>query len=99
MHDVAGPCPAFIVSAVTRGGKTMENGKVGYMGFLRHSNPLICAQGRLAAYFCHRYNLEAAIIPDPNDPEAWNNWALWPATFSSANVTYEQVSSNGFNEC
>ncbi|KAK9868889.1 hypothetical protein WJX84_000649 [Apatococcus fuscideae] len=86
-----GPCPAFIVSAVTRGRKTMENGKVGYMGFLRHSNPLICAQGRLAAYFCHRYNLEAAIIPDPNDPEAWNNWALWPATSSSANVTYEQL--------
>ena len=69
----------------------MENGKVGFMGFLRHRNPILCAQGRLAAYICQRYNLEGVIIPDPNNPEKWNAWALWPASSPSANVTYEQA--------
>ena len=88
----AGPCPAFLITAVVRGGKTMENGKVGYLGFLRHRNPLLCAQRALAAHLCQRYNLDAAVLPDPRKPEEWNQWALWPASISNVNVSYDQVS-------
>ena len=73
----------------------MENGKVGYLGFLRHNNPLLCAQRALAAHLCQRYNLDAVLLPDPRKPEDWNSWALWPASLSNVNVSYDQVRSGG----
>ena len=35
-----GPAPAFLVSAVLKGGKKQKNGKKGFLGAIRHSESL-----------------------------------------------------------
>lgn len=74
---VAGPAPAFLLSAVIRGGKTFENGKMGYAGCIRALLPLMCSQRALASMFCHRFTIKAEIFPSLEDEEAWYYLPLW----------------------
>jgi Centromere DNA-binding protein complex CBF3 subunit, domain 2 len=73
----AGPAPAFLLSAVIRGGKTFENGKVGYAGCIRHVLPLLCAHGALARMLCHRFTIKREPFPSLLDSDAWYYLPLW----------------------
>lgn len=83
--------PSSVLSAVIRGGKTMKNGKVGFLGCIRHVLPTHCPQRALAAQIHQLHVVDAAPIPSPDDPATWNNWALWPANSPQYNVSYDQV--------
>lgn len=84
----AGPAPAFLLSAVIRGGKTMENGKLGYAGCIRHQLALLCAHGALARMLCHRFTIEGEPFPSLLTPEAWHILSLWRG-LGAGNIGYE----------
>lgn len=86
MH--AGPAPAFLLSAVIRGGKTFENGKVGYAGCIRHRLALLCAHGALARMLCHRFTIQREPFPSLLDADAWYNLMLWRG-LGVGNMGYE----------
>jgi hypothetical protein len=54
----AGVCPAFLLSAVLRGGKRQFGRKVAYCGSIRHRNPLLCCHGALARHLIKRFTLQ-----------------------------------------
>ncbi|KAK9832145.1 hypothetical protein WJX74_000604 [Apatococcus lobatus] len=86
-----GPCPAVVISAVIRGGKTMKHGKTGFLGFIRHSLPTHCPQRALAAQVHQLHVIDGAPLPSPEDAVGWNSWATWPANSPQYNVSYDQL--------
>ena len=95
----AGPCPCFIQSFVLKGGiqsfvlkggKTLENGKVSYVGSIRHVDPALCPHGSLGQHLICRFTLDSEPFPDPEDAHDWVHTPMWPAGDSSRNMSYSQ---------
>jgi hypothetical protein len=59
----AGPCPAFLLSAVLRAGKRQMGGKVQYAGSIRAKDPLQCCHGALGRNLMMDYTLERKPFP------------------------------------
>ncbi|KAK9829977.1 hypothetical protein WJX72_008999 [[Myrmecia] bisecta] len=89
-----GPAPCVLLSAVLRGGKTQENGKVAYLGCIRTRNPLLCPVGALGRHLCQRFTIDKEPFPDVLDKEAWNKTALWTGSNPFSNLTYQQQSAS-----
>ena len=87
----AGPCPAFILPFVLRGGETMENGKISFAGSIRHRTPELCPQGAMGQHLIMRFTLDSEPFPDPRDAEEWLAIAMWPAGNCKKNVSYQQM--------
>lgn len=86
----AGVCPAFLLSAVLRGGKRQFGGKVAYCGSIRHRNPLLCCHGALARHLINRFTLQGAACPDPRNEDAWRQTPLWPGNNTATSISYAQ---------
>ena len=84
----AGPCPAFCLSAIIKDEKA-SNGRVEYMGSVRHSNPVLCWHGALGIDFVHRFTIMNASFPDPFDTDVWNNTSLWPGSDNFKSISDE----------
>lgn len=83
-------CPAFLLSAVLRGGKRQFGGKVAYCGSIRHRNPLLCCHGALARHFIQRFTVQGAPCPDPRDEGGWQQTPLWPGNNTGRSISYTQ---------
>ena len=51
----------MVLAAVVKGGKTQKNGKVGYLGCIRHKDPIRCAQGALARWAARRFTIDKVL--------------------------------------
>lgn len=60
MQLQAGPAPCMLLACVLRGGKTMKNGKKGFLGSIRHADRLKDSHGALGRAFCWSYTLKKA---------------------------------------
>ncbi|KAL3160328.1 hypothetical protein ABBQ38_15496 [Trebouxia sp. C0009 RCD-2024] len=91
-----GPCPAMVLAAVVRGGKSQKNGKVGYLGCIRHKDPLRCAHAAMARWMIRRYTIDKASFPDPRQKTAWNKEVpCFPARHGAKeNLSYEQQANS-----
>jgi hypothetical protein len=83
-----GPSPAYLLTAVLKGGKTSPDGKKGYAGCLRAKDPLLCPQGALGRHLVTRFTLDGEAFPDPADRHTWVHTALWTGQDPQASVEY-----------
>jgi hypothetical protein len=87
----AGPCPAFLLTAVLRAGKRQVGGKVAYAGSIRHKDPLQCCHGALARNFVVEYTLQRKPFPSPEDTELWrHNTPVWMGCDDQRSMSYTQ---------
>lgn len=86
----AGPCPCFILPFVLKGGKTLENGKVSYVGSIRHVDPALCPHGSLGQHIICRFTLDSEPFPDPENADDWVHTPMWPAGDNTRNMSYNQ---------
>ena len=86
----AGPCPAYLLAFLIKGGKTQADGRARYAGSLRHAVPELCPQAALGQHIFGMYTLENVEFPDARDPTRWNSAPMWPGHDPSQNVTYSQ---------
>lgn len=86
-----GPSPAFLVSAVLRGGKRQFAGKVAYSGAIRAQQALHCCHGALARNLAQSYTLDRMAFPSPADKERWRHTPLWMSgSDPSVSISYTQ---------
>lgn len=85
-----GPCPAYLVSAVLRGGKAQKNGKTAYCGSIRHSHASLCPHGSLGRYLVDRFTIEQEQFPSPCNNTQWQECALFRGTAASKSMSYSQ---------
>ena len=76
---------------MVRGGKTDKNGRVSYMGCIRHLNPLLCAHNAVAPYLCMRFTISKEPFPSVTDAAAFFAAPMWPGNQPGLNVTYAQM--------
>lgn len=87
-HAAAGPCPCFILPFLLKGGKTLENGKVSYVGSTHHVDPTLCPHGSLGQHIICRITLDRSpsqiqrMLTDGCIPRC--GCCPWQATFGCA---------------
>ena len=87
---LAGPCPAFLLAFVMRGGKTLENGRMSWSGSIRHLIPAVCPHGTLGQHLALRYTIMGEPFPNPKNFKRWVMTPMWPGTSAKQNLTYQQ---------
>ena len=83
-----GPAPANLLATVVKGGKTRTNGKTGYTGSIRHSDPLQCPHGALGRMLVSRFTVSGEVFPHPADKQRWHNAVLWCGNNPQQSITY-----------
>lgn len=87
---LAGPCPAFLLPCVMRGGKTLENGRMSFTGSIRHKITAVCPHGSLGCWLVARFTISGEPFPNPKNFKRWVMTPMWPGTSAKENLTYQQ---------
>ena len=80
-----------MLTFLVKGGKTQANGKAMTKCCIRNAKVELYPHSALSMHFFCRFVLDNEPFPDPRDPEAWNDLALWAASDPLCNMTYQEA--------
>jgi hypothetical protein len=83
-----GPTPAFAICMLLDNGKLNKNGRMEYMGALRHKDPLLCTMSSLAIYFFWRWHISKEECPQFRHRRNWYHIKSLVASGPEAEMAY-----------